>query len=448
MSTELRDAAPSRVRRRLPAAGWGLLAALVLMALAVAVPPLTGWNVHIRVVPPLYASWAPRVGVGTVPAVVLAVLLALGALRWCETLSWRRLLLLVYLCGLAWMLALAYVDGSAGIGDVLGSHHEYLDTARATTDVPRMLGEYVARIPFRAPDNWVIHVAGHPPGALLFFVALVHLGLGSGYCAGLVVSLLAASATVAVLITMRVLGAEPLARRAAPFLAVGPAAIWLAVSADAMFSAVAAWGLASLALAASRRSPAWSVLAGLLLGSAVMMSYGLPLLGVLALAVLVAARGWFPLLPAAVTAAVVVLVFAAFGFRYWEALPVIHQRYFAGIAHNRPPSYWMWGDLAALCFSTGPLVGAGLAHVLSIARHRWDDVSWRTATLLSGGGLATVLLADLSQMSRGEVERIWLPFVPWLLVCCGLLPERWRRWGLVGQLVLALLVQHLLHTPW
>ena len=41
-----------------------------------------------------------------------------------------------------------------------------------------------------------------------------------------------------------------------------------------------------------------------------------------------------------------------------------------------------------------------------------------------------VVVADLSLMSRAEVERIWLPFVPWLLVGCALLPDRWRRWGL------------------
>jgi methylthioxylose transferase len=59
-----------------------------------------------------------------------------------------------------------------------------------------------------------------------------------------------------------------------------------------------------------------------------------------------------------------------------------------------------------------------------------------------------VLVADLSQMSKAEVERIWLPFVPWVLLACALLPERWRRRGLVLQVVLALLVQHLLLTGW
>jgi hypothetical protein len=64
------------------------------------------------------------------------------------------------------------------------------------------------------------------------------------------------------------------------------------------------------------------------------------------------------------------------------------------------------------------------------------------------GGVAMVLAADASQMSRAEVERIWLPFVPWLLLGCALLPERWRRGGLALQVVVALLVQHLLDTGW
>ena len=44
-------------------------------------------------------------------------------------------------------------------------------------------------------------------------------------------------------------------------------------------------------------------------------------------------------------------------------------------------------------------------------------------------------------MSKAEVERIWLPFVPWILLSCALLPEGWRRRGLVLQLAVALAVQ-------
>ncbi|MEZ5095074.1 MAG: hypothetical protein R2731_02465 [Nocardioides sp.] len=150
--------------------------------------------------------------------------------------------------------------------------------------------------------------------------------------------------------------------------------------------------------------------------------------------------------PAAAAALAVVLAFAAAGFAWWEALPVLHQRYWAGVARVRPASYWLWGNLAALAFSAGPLTGAGLAQAVARRREPARDVAVGRALALAA--LATVLLADASLMSKAEVERIWLPFVPWLLVSCALLPQPWRRAGLVGQLVLALVVQHLLFTGW
>ena len=59
-----------------------------------------------------------------------------------------------------------------------------------------------------------------------------------------------------------------------------------------------------------------------------------------------------------------------------------------------------------------------------------------------------VLLADASRMSKAEVERIWLPFVPWLLLATACLPTRWRRPMLAVQVVVALLVQHLCSPNW
>ena len=70
---------------------------------------------------------------------------------------------------------------------------------------------------------------------------------------------------------VRVLGPEPMTRPATPFLTIGPAAVWQCASADAMFAAFAAWGMACLALAATRRSVGWSTLAGLLLAADVSM---------------------------------------------------------------------------------------------------------------------------------------------------------------------------------
>ena len=231
--------------------------------------------------------------------------------------------------------------------------------ARSPTSTP-LLETYVDRIPYAAEDNWPTHVAGHPPGTLLFFVGLVQLGLGGDLAAGLVVTVLAASTAAAVLVTLRALDAEEVARRAAPFLVLTPAAVFMAVSADALFAAVAAWGLACLALGA-RGGLWWAVPAGLLLGCGVLMSYGLPLMGLLALAVLVAARSWRPLPVAAGAALAVVLVFAAVGFAWWEAYPVLRERYWDGIAQDRPQSYWWWGNLACLVISAGPLLLPALA---------------------------------------------------------------------------------------
>jgi hypothetical protein len=415
------------------------------MTAALIVPAVTGWNVRVNSFPPLHARWDPRLGPGSLPAVLLAVVLVQSAGRLARTLPWRRLLAATFLAGLAWMGALALVDGLDGIGQILGTDYEYLQTARATDDLPATLREFVSRIRYDAePRNWPVHVAGHPPGALVFFVALVRVGLGSGLAAGSVVVLLAATTAVATLVTVRTLGAEDLARRAAPFVVVGPAAIWQAVSADAMFAAVAAWGLAALAVAATRRSVGWALLAGALLGSCVMLSYGLPLLGVLALAVLWRGGSWRPLLPAALAAVAVVAVFHVLGFSYLEALPAIRDRYFEGVGGRRPAAYWLWGGPAALLFATGPLLGAGLG-VLAV---RVRDRSVRVVAALSGAAVVSVLLATASQMSKAEVERIWLPFVPWLLLSCALLPEEWRRRGLAVQAVFALVVQHLLFTGW
>jgi hypothetical protein len=53
-------------------------------------------------------------------------------------------------------------------------------------------------------------------------------------------------------------------------------------------------------------------------------------------------------------------------------------------------------------------------------------------------------VADLSQLARGEVERIWLPFVPWLALAA---PGDRRGW-LAVQVAVALALQSLLVSPW
>jgi hypothetical protein len=436
----------------IPRWAWGVAVAVLLVAAAMLVPWLAGWQVFVDF-PPLHADWQPRLGPGTLPAVAVGVLAVGYGGRLAARMRWRWLLLVAFAAGLAWLVSLALVDGPDGLGAVLDLKSEYLGTAREVSDIGALLEGYVAHIPLDSVDNWPVHVAGHPPGALLFFVGLVQLGLGSPLAAGLVVIVIGATTPVAVLVALRRLGAEAQVRVAAPFLVIGTAAIWVAVSADGMFAAVGAWGLCALAFAATTRRrfavAGWGILAGVLLGYCVMLSYGLPLLGVLAVGILVIARSWHPLPWAAGAALVVVLAFAAGGFAWWEAYPVLVERYWAGIASDRPFGYWVWGNLAALVFSAGPIVGASLV----LAGERRDAVreklgGVRVIVLLVAAAALTVLLADLSQMSRAEVERIWLPFVPWLLLGTALLPERASRPALAVQVIAALGIQHLVATPW
>ena len=441
---------PARIPTdRAPAVGLAVAAGLLLASFVV--PVLAGWDVDARSdmlgVPPLHGYWQVKVGVGTIPALVVAGLGAWRAESWALRWSWRRLLVASYVVALAWLLSLALVDGISGLTRVTANPHEYLVTAREVTDVPAMLREYLDRIPRSHPDNWPTHPAGHPPGALLFFVGLVRVGLGGDLAAAVAVVLVAASIPAATLVTLRALGCRRLARLSAPFLVLSPAAVFLAVSADAVFAAAGAWGLAALAVSTAARTTrsmvGWSVIAGLMLGWCVMSSYGLPLLGLPALAVLWLGRSWRPLPVAAVAAMAVVLGFAALGFAWWDAYPVLVDRYWDGIAATRPASYWMWGDLGALLVSAGPLLGAGVA--VAARRHRGEE---RVLAVLALAALLAVVVADLSRMSKAEVERIWLPFVPWLTLSLALLPAGWRRWGLVLQVLTALLVQHLLYTSW
>ena len=111
-------------------APWvGLVVALALVAVAFAVPPLFDWEVWPRAprsladgeLAPLHGYWQPKLfGPGTLPAIALALLGWRYAVDLAERLSWRRLLLTSYVVGLAWLLALAFVDGTSGISRVLG----------------------------------------------------------------------------------------------------------------------------------------------------------------------------------------------------------------------------------------------------------------------------------------------------------------------------------------
>ncbi|WP_446221960.1 hypothetical protein ACTWPB_19125 [Nocardia sp. IBHARD005] len=442
-------------------------AAVVLVGLAFLLPQLGSqrWRDSIYAASaPIFGSWLPHVGWGTGPAIAIGALAVVYGPSVATRLSWRQLLAATWITGLAWAFSLAMVDGwQRGFAGRLTTGHEYLYEVGGVGDLGAMLDGFADRILDFQPDSWTTHVSGHPPGALLTFVLLDRIGLGGGVWASVLCTMVGCSGAVAVLVTLRALGAPERARAAAPFLALAPAAIWLAVSADALFAGVAAWAVALLAsaLEPGGRRPIFALGSGLLFGYALFLNYGLVLMAVPVAAVL-ALRGLRGVWPAVVGVLLVVGAFAASGFWWLDGYHLVVQRYYQGIATTRPVSYWIWANLAATVCAVG-LASAAVLHRLpgalglpSFAAVRTNPIaalnSWREqadpAALVAVAGLTALVLADLSLLSKAETERIWLPFEIWVLAGTALLPARTVRAWLGVQVLGALLIAHLILTSW
>ncbi|MEU5138510.1 hypothetical protein [Streptomyces sp. NPDC021139] len=420
---------------------------------------IVGW-------PPLLGRWDPHLGPGTPAALVVAAAVVAYGPAVAARLPWRALLPAAYAAALAWIWSLALVDGwERGVAGRLTTSQEYLSVVDRWHDIPATLRDFTGHILLHSPDNWPAHVAGHPPAATLTYVLLDRIGLGGGGWAGAFTIAVGASAGVAVLVTVRALASERLARRAGPFLVLAPAAVWLGTSADGCFAAVAAWAVALLALAVTGRSPWWAAGSGLLFGLTCYLSYGLTLFAVIAAAVLLLGRDGVRgrpvlLVPLLAGAAVVPVAFTAAGFDWWEAYHLLVTRYYEGAGGVRPYGYWVWANLACTVLITGLATAAGLRRAGGVLAVRWRSGGGRAPGGRAGGeragevrlaflvaaGLLALLAADLSGMSKAETERIWLPFALWLLPACAFL-TRPRGW-LTAQAVLALLLNHLLATGW
>ncbi|RXS72655.1 hypothetical protein EST92_23075 [Streptomyces sp. TM32] len=450
---------PAGYRADLRAAAAGLLLVTAAAVVGTVIERSNG-SLHVNW-PPLYASWFPHLGPGTPAALAVGAAVILHGPSLAARLPWRRLVLAGWVAALAWTWSLALIDGwQTGIARRLTTAYEYLTVIRRFDDAGAAVRDFTRHILNNGPDHWPAHVAGHPPAAVLTFVGLDRIGLGGGGWAGVWCLTVGTSAVAAVLVALRALTDEPTARRAAPFLVLAPSAVWVGTSADGYFAAVAAWPLALLALAATRRSrhPAAAALAsGVLFGLACYLSYGLTLIAVIAGAVLWLTRTLRPLPFLAAGAGAVAAAFTLAGFSWWEGYQLLVERYYQGAAGVRPYAYWVWGNLACTVLITGLATVAGVRRTLVAAPTALRgprpsagpprDPADRLVVLVLSVLLA-VLVADLSGMSKAETERVWLPFAAWLPAACALLPAARQRHWLAAQAVLALLLNHLLYTGW
>ncbi len=419
--------------------GWWALAlwAGVIVVARLVLVDLVHSGAHLRIpFPPLDAALDWRPGWALLLPAALAVVLVFRAREFGARARWRVLLVGSTVVAAAWAVALALLDGPAGLTNSVMLKNEYLpDVGRVGAPLDFLSGFTHHLAEYR------IHVQGHPPGYLLFLSVLDHLGLANAPVVATIEIVGGALAVPAVLIAVREMAGEARARAAWPFVAAAPLAIWIATSADALYAGVAAWAITLVVLATGRDdrgADGCAVVGGVLFGVTAFLSYGLVLLAVIPLGIAFHRRRARPIVFAALGALVVFAAFALAGFWWFAGLAATRVRYHAGVASRRPYDAFLLANVACLAIATGPAVAVGLARLRD--RRLW----W-----LVGSALLAIAVAAASGMSKGEVERIWLPFSIWLLpagaaLAAGRHPARW----LALQLAFAIGVQTLVRSPW
>lgn len=403
---------------------WGLLLHDAGVRITLFTPPVLG---GYRTALPDRFGWA--VAVAALGVVALPTL--------AERLSWRWLVGTSMVASGLWWVALAQLDGWAGFTRGLEWGREWAPGVEAAAADPfGVLRHYVEQLPTQS-----VQVRGHPPGFLLLAGFAQRLGLGGEAATAVLVLLAGLTVPIAVLATVRRVVDEDAARRVAPFLVLLPAALWFATSLDTLYVAVTAWFVWALIAAmttSGRRADLLAVGAGLLAAGAVLLSYGMVLIGFVPLFAAIHFRRWRPLVVAAAVALAAVIALVPLGY-WWPAGLEATRHEYDTLDVQRPYHYFVVGNLAAWGLALGPAVVAGL--VLLRDRRAW---------VLAGGGLAAALAANLSGLSEGEVERIWLPFTVWVVVAtAGLdLGRRARRGALALQAATALVVTAVIATYW
>lgn len=374
------------------AAGMALSAATVALhaRLGTASAPFTG-------------RYRLKFDAGSILAPLVAGAVLVGVRRGVhERLPWRWLLLAGYSAAVCWALALAAVDGGNGLAAPVDAPDGYLpDAASVGSDPVGFLRGFV-----EGAGSHTISTRQHPPGPVLLLWGLGRLGAHGPAVLGLLITLFGCLCVPLVAVAVRSLCRERAARRLVPVLALAPYAVWLAVSLDAVTLTLGAGAVACGVVGSEpRRSPLWAVAAGLLLGAAALFSYSVGWLGASVIVTYFVRRrpllnmisGGAALLPLALAQLA--------GFVWTDGLTTAQADFSVRVGPHRSWLLWALLDVFLLAIACGPAAAAS-------ARKIRRTPGWPFAV---GAGLA-VTFAILSGLSRGEVERSFLPFFPWLLV--------------------------------
>ncbi len=377
------------------------------------------------------------------PAVAAAVLGA-WALGWFDRRRWPSFLLMSYASAFTWAIALALVDGTAGLTRSLLDQSNYAPDVAAVGDDPlRYIRTFTQDVQAHS-----LAARGHPPGSVLLLWSLEKLGVQDQLTLAVLVTALAVATVPLVLYTVKDVCGEATARRYMPVLALAPYAIWIAVSMDAVVAAFGAAMIAAGVYASAHRrhgwpSASWSVVAGLLVGLGAMFSYGVAWLGLSIVFLYFARRRPFLNIGTGIGALVPLVLANHLGFGWLDGVIAANSDFAARVEPFRSAPWWAVLSIIALLIATGPAIVAS-------ARKIRNTPAW---PFLVGSALA-VLFSILAGLARGGVEAAWLPFFPWLTVAAvapaqpgGEPPS--MPWMLVtGGVITALVIEAVLATPW
>jgi hypothetical protein len=429
---------PPGVRRELIALAG--LAVLVLVT-AVSAELLLRAGTDLRLFSaPFFGQWRPRISARVLAPLAIGAAVVLLGPRVTRALRWSALLAVAWLTTIVWSVALSGATGWNGLTRTLRSRYDY---AAALPEARRLgLGPFVRTYVDRLAD-YPTHVKSHPPGVVVFLRVLELVGLrGNGWAAAAMIAF-AATVPCAIAVIVGGLAGRSVARPLLPFLVCGPWTLMVVTVADGAFAAVAAWSAALLVVAVRSRSrrlgPALAFASGVVMGLGLYASYGLvPILAVVGLAIVVAAGALRLVVPVTAGVATVGLAWTTAGFDWIEGLQGARAAYHAGVASQRPYLYFVVANLVVFSVMLGPAVVAALCRRLDPA-----------VIPVVAASLAAVAIADLSGLSKGEVERIWLPFVPFVTVAATRLARRplAARW-LAAQAGTAIVLQFLIDWPW
>lgn len=352
---------------------------------------------------PFTGRYSLHVGAASViaPVVAAVVILAMRS-RVHERMRWGLLLVWSYAFAAAWAVGLALVDGGHGLASPIDRPDAYLrEVPRVGGDPLHYLRDFTTSSTVHTSDTQT-----HPPGPVLLLWGLDRIGVHAPLALGLLVTLVGAASVPLVAVAVRSLCHEPAARLLLPAVVLAPYVVWLAVSLDAVALTLVGAAFACTAVGTEPgRAGWWALGGGALVGVAALFSYSIPWIALSLLLICFVRRRALLILLIAIGLLVPLLLAWWAGFSWFDGLSTAQEYTSLTVGPHRSWLVWIPLDLLVVVIACGPvLVGA--------ARKVRRTPGWPFVV----GAALGIGFAVGSGLTRGEAERAFLAFFPWLLV--------------------------------